>query len=86
MHTMTRTTISLHESVLEKVRTVARQSHTTLGETISELLTFGLQAKTARHASRKKPAFSLKTFSMGTPRVSLEDKEALNALLDRKHQ
>ena len=82
---MTRTTISLHETILQKVRSVAHQSHATMGETITELLDLGLKAKTARHASQKKTPFILKTFSMGTPRVPLEDKEALNALLDREH-
>jgi hypothetical protein len=79
---MTRTTISLHESVLKKVRSVAHQSHTTMGETITELLNLGLQAKTGRQTRRAKQGFRLKTFAMGSPRVPLEDKEAVNALLD----
>jgi hypothetical protein len=80
---MTRTTISLHESLLNKVRQTAHQSHRTMGETITELLNLGLQENTTRDLKRlKKPHFKLKTFSMGSTKVPLEDKEALNALLD----
>lgn len=82
---MTRTTISLHETVLDKVRTVAHQSHTTMGETITELLNLGLQIKKARRHSQGKKRFHLKSFSMGTPRIPLEDKEALNAALDGRN-
>jgi hypothetical protein len=80
---MTRTTISLHESVLKKVRIAARRSNTTMGETITELLNAGLQSKSRRIAKKRMPKFSLKTFSMGTPRIPLEDKEAIDAILDR---
>jgi|WetSurMetagenome_2_1015567.scaffolds.fasta_scaffold50269_3 hypothetical protein len=80
---MTRTTISLHESVLGKVRKVAHQSDSTLGETITELLNLGLHAKTAQIQKRRQPQlFRLKTYAMGMPKISLEDKEALNAILD----
>jgi hypothetical protein len=82
---MTRTTISLHESVLEKVRLAAHQSHTTLGETITELLDLGLRTKTARHPARGKAKFRLKSFSLGIPRIPLEDKDAINAALDRRN-
>jgi hypothetical protein len=79
---MTRTTISLHELTLEKVRAVAHQSKATMGETITELLNLGLRAKTAHHHSGRKRQFRLKSFHMGIPRVSLEDKEGLNRMLD----
>lgn len=81
---MTRTTISLHESVFGKVRKVAQESHSALGETITELLNLGLEAKSAQIKKRRQsPPFHLKTYAMGKPMVSLEDKEALNAILDR---
>jgi hypothetical protein len=80
---MTRTTISLHESILGKVRQVAHQSDSTLGDTITDLLNLGLHAKTAQIQKRRQPQqFRLKTYAMGTPKISLEDKEALNAILD----
>jgi hypothetical protein len=78
---MTRTTISLHESVLGKVRQVAHQSNSTLGETITELLNLGLQARTVQIQKRRHTQqFRLKTYAMGAPKISLEDKEALNAM------
>lgn len=83
---MTRTTISLHESVLDKVRSVAHQSHMTLGETITELLNLGLQTKKARHLPQGKKKFHLKSFPMGAPRIPLEDKGALNAVLDGRNR
>jgi len=79
---MTRTTISLHESVLQKVRLVAHESHTTLGETFTELLNLGLQAKTVSHPARNRVKFRLKSYAMGKPRIPLEDKDAINAVLD----
>jgi hypothetical protein len=80
---MTRTTISLHESVLGKVRQVAHQSNSTLGDTITDLLNLGLHVKTAQIQKRRQPQqFRLKTYAMGMPKISLEDKEALNAILD----
>ena len=82
---MTRTTISLHESVLAKVRTAAHESHSTMGETITELLNIGLRAKSLQRPHRGREKFRLKSFSMGTPRVALEDKEAVNTILDRRN-
>jgi hypothetical protein len=79
---MTRTTISLHESVLEKVRNIAHQSHTTMGETITELLDLGLRVKKDRNPPRIKSKFRLKSFPMGIPRIPLEDKEAIYSVLD----
>jgi hypothetical protein len=83
---MTRTTISLHESVLKKVRIVARRSNTTLGETITELLNAGLQSQIARNAKKQRPKFSLKTSPMGVPRIPLEDKDAINSILDGRNE
>ena len=79
---MTRTTISLHESTLEKVRRAAHESHSTLGETITELLNIGLRSSAAHRPVRGSEKFRLKSFSMGKSRVALEDKEAINAILD----
>ncbi|MBN1307545.1 MAG: hypothetical protein JXA18_06490 [Chitinispirillaceae bacterium] len=80
---MTRTTISLHESTLRKVREVSRHEHIPLGETITELLNLGLELKQSLFR-RKKSSFTLKTYSMGQPKVPLEDKEAINDLLDEE--
>ncbi|MBN1575568.1 MAG: hypothetical protein JW913_03395 [Chitinispirillaceae bacterium] len=78
---MTRTTISLHYSTLDKVRELSRHEHITLGEAITELLNLGLGLKKNRF-QRNKNSFSLKSFSMGQPKVPLEDKEAISNLLD----
>lgn len=77
---MTRTTISLHESVLRKVKRLSHDEHTTMGETITELLNLGLRAKENQMKKNKKK-FQLKSFSLGTPRVPLEDKDAIYSLL-----
>jgi hypothetical protein len=80
---MTRTTISLHESTLDKVRELSRQEHISLGEAVTELLNLGLERKQSLF-QKKKTAFSLKTYSMGEPKVPLEDKEAINRILDKE--
>jgi hypothetical protein len=79
---MTRTTVSLHESTLRKVRELSRREHHTLGQTVSEILDLGLQRKDQLRQPRR--PFKLPTFHMGAPRVPLEDKEAIAALLERK--
>lgn len=78
---MTRTTVSLHESTLKKVKALSKREHITLGEAFNELLNLGLDCK-RRNAQKKTKKFSLATYSMGKPRVPLEDKEALHTLLD----
>lgn len=81
---MTRTTISLHESTLIKVKKLSRQEHSSLGETITELLNLGLERKRAQ-MKKTKNKFVLNTFAMGTPKVSLEDKEAVYSILDESN-
>ena len=82
---MTRTTISLHESTLNKVKELSRQEHATLGETITELLNLGLSFKKSRLVKAEKK-FRLKTFALGNPKVPLEDTEALYSILDEGNQ
>jgi len=78
---MTRTTISLHESTLIKVRELSRREHATLGETITELLNLGLDTKNDQMKKTKKK-FALPVHALGKTKVPLEDKEALYAILD----
>jgi hypothetical protein len=80
---MTRTTISLHETTLEKVKALSHKEHLSLGETITELLNLGLKHKNLL-SQKEKNSFSLKTSSMGAPKIPLEDKEAINSLLDEE--
>jgi len=56
-----------------------------MGETITELLNIGLRAKSLQRPHLGREKFRLKSFSMGTPRVALEDKEAVNTILDRRN-
>ena len=81
---MTRTTISLHESTLIKVKELSRQEHSTLGETITELLNLGLERKKTQLKKAGKK-FVLNTFAQGKPKVALEDKEAVYSILDESN-
>ena len=78
---MTRTTISLHETTLDRVKVLSRREHRSLGETITELLHLGLKCKDSL-ARDKTSKFALKTSSMRQPRIPLEDKEAIHHLLN----
>jgi len=78
---MMRTTISLHESTFNRVKKVAQKQHKSLGETITELLNLGLQ-KLKEAQSMQKRAFKLPEFSMGMPRIDLEDKDSVYSILD----
>ncbi|MDD5674393.1 MAG: hypothetical protein PHC61_09525 [Chitinivibrionales bacterium] len=80
---MTRTTICLHESVLKRAKRIAHERQITLGETITELLNKGLQQEAHTAVGNRKP-FSLPSFSMGTPFVALEDKEALMSVMEKR--
>ncbi|MFH0921609.1 MAG: hypothetical protein V1913_14755 [Fibrobacterota bacterium] len=82
---MTRTTIGLDESLLKQTKKIAQQEHATLGETISELISLGIQSKLKR--TRLEPCeFTLPSFSLGVPIIPIEDKEALFSALEKKHK
>lgn len=76
---MPRTTLNLDSSVLDELRRRATVEHKSLGEVASKLL-----SKQLANGSDQEPR-PLRWISrhLGTPRVDLEDKEALNALLDQ---
>ncbi len=79
---MIRTTISLHGNIFKRVKELAHQSSNSLGETISELLSIGLQIKTEKKKQKRKPLL-LKTYPLGQPRIALEDKEAITDLINK---
>ena len=79
---MTRTTISLHESVLKKAKKRAYDTHKTLGETISELLTIGLESA-EKSPPKRKNIFVLPEFKMGVPKIDITDKDALSKVLEK---
>ena len=78
---MIRTTISLHEATLKSAKRLARAEHRSLGETITELLNVGLHQR-EKQALAPSDRLALPEFSMGKPRIPLEDKEGLFRLLD----
>jgi hypothetical protein len=79
---MTRTTISLHESVLKKAKKRAYDTHKTLGETITELLSIGLE-NTNKTPLKEKKRLVLPEFKMGIPRIDITDKDALFRVFEK---
>lgn len=76
---MTRTTLNLDPSVLRELRRRSEREHKSIGELASQLLVRSLR----QEAEPQLRPFSWVSRDLGKPAVDLEDKEALNALLDR---
>ena len=76
---MTRTTLNLDPSVMHELRQRSRRERKSIGELASQLLARGLREEQRPDAS----PFSWVSRDLGEPAVNLEDKDALNALLDR---
>ena len=76
---MTRTTLNLDPSVMRELRQRSRRERKSIGELASQLLARGLREEQRPDA----PPFSWVSRDLGEPAVNLEDKDALNALLDR---
>jgi len=75
---MTRTTLNLDPSVMQELRRRSKRERKSIGELASQLLARGL-----REDMEPKPQpFSWVSRDLGKPAVDLEDKEALNTLLD----
>jgi len=74
-----RTTLNLDPSVMRELRRRSQREHKSIGELASQLLARSLRQE-EEPASRP---FSWVSGDLGRPAVDLEDKEALNALLDR---
>lgn len=75
---MPRTTLNLDQSVLKELRERSARERKSIGELASQLLARELGEK---DEPDKRP-FSWVSHDLGKPAVDLEDKEALNALLD----
>ncbi|HUB98369.1 MAG TPA: hypothetical protein VMS11_00940 [Solirubrobacterales bacterium] len=76
---MTRTTLNLDPSVMQELRRRSKQERKSIGELASQLLARGL-----REDREPQPqSFSWVSRDLGRPAVDLEDKDALNTLLDR---
>jgi hypothetical protein len=82
---MTRTTVCLHESILKTAKQIAHDEQRTLGETISELLGIGIHFK-KRKVARSGETIRLKTYSMGSPNIPLEDKEAILSAIEKRRR
>lgn len=76
---MTRTTIDIDASVLGELRARQRREGKTLGQLASELLATALH-ETGGEVEQQ--PFRWKSHHMGEPKVDLEDREALWAILD----
>lgn len=75
---MPRTTLDLDPLVLRELRRRGRRERKSMGQVASELL-----AAAFVHAERPDPApFAWTTGDLGTPRVDLEDSEAVARVLD----
>jgi plasmid stability protein len=76
---MTRTTLNLDPSVMRELRRRSEREHKSIGELASQLLARGLR----QEVEPQTRAFSWVSHDLGKPVVDLDDKEALNSLLDR---
>ena len=74
-----RTTIDLDPTILDELKTRAKSEGKTLGQLTSELL-----APVLKHDSRSTPDFHWPTRELGPFLVDLEDKEAVQAILDEE--
>jgi hypothetical protein len=73
---MPRTTVSIDAPILKQVQALSRSSGTSLGKTISRLLTQALRT------APTKIRIELTSYDMGLPRVDLRDKDAVQRVLD----
>lgn len=76
---MTRTTLNLDPSVMQELRRRSKRERKSIGELASQLLARGLR----EDREPQSQSFSWVSRDLGKPAVDLEDKEALNTLLDR---
>lgn len=75
---MKRTTLVLEEGVLEGIREEAHIEGLDMSQLVNEFLRQGL----IRQREKVKPATKLPVFSMGAPRVSLADRDALEQVME----
>lgn len=78
---MSRTTLDLDPSVLRDLRRRGRQERKSMGQVASELLAATLAG---RQLEAPTPPLRWVSRDLGRPRIDLEDKEALRAILDTR--
>jgi hypothetical protein len=76
---MARTTLDIDEPILQELKDLQVKEKKSLGQLASELLA---EALSRRGKSSKPKKFKWISRNLGAPRVDLEDKEALNKVLD----
>ena len=76
---MKRTTLTLDEKCMEKVKELARVENRQISEIVNDLLLEGLMR---REQQKERREFSLPRFSMGKPRVNLADRDALKSVME----
>jgi len=76
---MARTTLDIDEPILKELKDLQAREKKSLGQLASELLA---EALSRRGKSERKRKFKWISRNLGTPRIDLEDKEALNTVLD----
>lgn len=77
---MPRMTVDLHASVLAQLRRRAAHEGKSMGQLASQLLA---QQLAAEDPASRRQELHWTSRDLGVPRVDLEDKDALCALLDR---
>jgi hypothetical protein len=74
---MSRTTLDLDPAVLRELRRVGEREGKSMGRVASELL-----ARALGEDDPPSPSFRWVSQDLGVPRIDLEDKEAVRAVLD----
>lgn len=77
---MTRTTIDLDPSVVRELKRRGKLEGKSMGQVASEALADVL----SRQGTADMPAFRWTSGNLGTPKVDLEDREAVQAILDER--
>lgn len=81
---MARTTVDIDGPVLQELKRLQKREGKTLGRLISDLLARALIAE--KRTAPKTPPFKWLSKNMGVPRVDLDDKDAVQTLLDQDLQ
>ena len=78
---MARTTLDLDPTIIRELRQRGRRERKSMGRVASELLAAVLAEP---EGARTAAPFEWVSRDLGEPRVDLEDKEAVRAILDRR--
>jgi hypothetical protein len=75
---MKRTTLILEDACIDGVRELAQKEHRDMSAVVNELLAEGLH----RRSHVRRSPFTLTAYRMGSPRVNLGDRDALEAAME----